>query len=53
MLRDAALVTLRVLREALARGFTLKDANAFNVLFDGNTPRLVDARAARTLWSTR
>ena len=42
MLRDAAIVTLRVLDQALAAGFVLKDANAFNILFDGTTPRLVD-----------
>jgi hypothetical protein len=43
MLRDAALVTLRVLDRALAAGFILKDANAFNMLFDGTIPKLVDA----------
>ena len=43
MLRDAALVTLRVLERALAAGFVLKDANAFNILFDGTVPKLVDA----------
>jgi hypothetical protein len=42
MLRDAALTTLRILDRALAVGFVLKDANAFNILFDGNVPKLVD-----------
>ena len=42
MLRDAALVTLRVLDRALASGFILKDGNAFNILFDGTAPKLVD-----------
>lgn len=42
MLRDAALVTLRVLHRALGRDFILKDANAYNILFDGSAPRLVD-----------
>jgi len=42
MLRDAALLTLRILDRAIARGFVLKDANAFNILFDGRTPKLVD-----------
>lgn len=42
MLRDAALVTLRVMSRALASGFILKDANSFNILFDGTTPKLVD-----------
>lgn len=42
MLRDAALVTLRIMDRALAAGYTLKDAPAFNVLFHGTQPRLVD-----------
>ena len=42
MLRDAALVTLRALDRSLASGFVLKDATSFNVLFDGNVPKLVD-----------
>jgi SAM-dependent methyltransferase len=42
MLRDAALVVLRILDRALASGFVLKDGNAFNILFDGNVPKLVD-----------
>jgi SAM-dependent methyltransferase len=45
MLRDAALVTLRILDRALAAGFILKDANSFNILFDGTTPKLVDAHS--------
>ena len=43
MLRDAALVTLRTIDRALAAGFILKDATSFNILFDGNVPKLVDA----------
>lgn len=43
MLRDAALVTLRIIDRALAAGFTLKDATSFNILFDGNVPKLIDA----------
>jgi len=43
MLRDAALVTLRVIDRALDAGFMLKDATSFNILFDGNVPKLVDA----------
>jgi SAM-dependent methyltransferase len=42
MLRDAALVTLRVLHSALGRDFILKDGNAYNIVFDGSAPRLVD-----------
>src|SRR5688500_12440060 len=34
MLRDAALVTLRIMDRALSAGFILKDATAFNILFD-------------------
>jgi ribosomal protein L11 methylase PrmA len=45
MLRDAALLTLRVIERALHHGFVLKDANAFNVLFDGRTPKLVDVHS--------
>jgi hypothetical protein len=42
MLRDAALLTLDVQAEAAAAGFTLRDASAFNVLFDGARPVLID-----------
>ena len=42
MLRDAALLTLDVLARALERGATLKDASAYNVLFDGARPLLID-----------
>jgi hypothetical protein len=42
MLRDAARTTLLVMDRALAAGFILKDANAFNILFAGNAPLLVD-----------
>jgi hypothetical protein len=42
MLRDAALVTLDVLAKALERGATLKDASAYNVLFDGARPLFID-----------
>lgn len=42
MLRAAALTTLRIMARALEAGFVLKDANAFNVLFDGGTALLVD-----------
>jgi SAM-dependent methyltransferase len=42
MLRDAALATLRIIERALASGFILKDANAFNILFDGPRAKLVD-----------
>lgn len=56
MLRDAALTTLRALEACLGRGFVLKDATAFNVLFEGTVPRLVDVhsievRAEGSLWA--
>ena len=56
MLRDAALLTLAVLDACLTRHFVLKDATAFNVLFEGSTPRLVDIhsiepRAEGSIWA--
>lgn len=42
MLRDAALATLAIMDRALSAGFILKDATAFNILFDGVVPKLVD-----------
>ena len=41
-LRDAALVTLRAARMALAHGMVLKDASAFNVQFLRGRPVLID-----------
>ncbi len=40
--RDAALLTLDVMRRALAKGMILKDASAFNVSFHGSHPYFVD-----------
>lgn len=42
MLRDAALLTLDVQAELAADGFNLRDASAFNVLFDRGRPILID-----------
>lgn len=42
MLRDAALLQLRVLREALENGLTLKDATPYNVQFRGTDPVFID-----------
>ena len=42
MLRDAALVTLDANLMALNKGFILKDASAFNVVFTGVTPTILD-----------
>ena len=56
MLRDAAIVTLRAIELCLDRGYILKDATSFNVLFEGTVPRLVDVhslapRVEGTLWA--
>ena len=45
MLRDAARATLDALDLCLDHRFILKDATAFNVLFEGSTPRLVDVHS--------
>ena len=42
MLRDAALATLDANLAALEKGFILKDASAFNVVFDGAQPVIID-----------
>jgi hypothetical protein len=42
MLRDAALLTLDANLTALKDGFILKDATAFNVVFDGAGPVVLD-----------
>jgi hypothetical protein len=42
MLQDAALLTLRLTERLLAAGVMLKDATAYNVLFDGAVPLFVD-----------
>jgi hypothetical protein len=41
-LRDAALLTLSIAREANRHGLRLKDASAFNVQFDGCRPVFID-----------
>lgn len=42
MLRDAALLTLDTNLGALKDGFILKDASAFNIVFDGARPVVLD-----------
>jgi hypothetical protein len=42
MLRDAGLLTLKVARTLWAAGFHLRDASAYNVVFDGAEPKFVD-----------
>jgi ribosomal protein L11 methylase PrmA len=54
-LKDAALLTLELQAEALRAGMTLKDASAFNVVFEGGKPVMIDAlsferRAADAPW---
>ncbi len=41
-LKDAALLTLRLQKTALAHGMSLKDATAFTVAFDRGRPVLID-----------
>lgn len=41
-LKDAALLTLKIQREALKKGMTLKDATAFNVTFNKGRPVFID-----------
>ncbi|MBI1334782.1 MAG: SAM-dependent methyltransferase [Armatimonadetes bacterium] len=41
-LKDAALLTLEVMRRALGKGMSLKDASAYNVQFVGTRPVLID-----------
>jgi SAM-dependent methyltransferase len=53
-LADAALLTLTVAERALAAGFELKDASAWNVIFDGCSPVFCDhlsfERISRREW---
>jgi len=41
-LRDAALATLRIQKEALNAGMSLKDASAYNIQFKSGRPVLID-----------
>ena len=41
-LKSAALVTLRIQRQVLRFGMTLKDASAYNIQFSGPQPLLID-----------
>lgn len=41
-LRDAGLLTLMLLEKALDYGLVMKDASAYNVLFDGRRPVFID-----------
>jgi ribosomal protein L11 methylase PrmA len=42
MLKDAALLQLRLTREALASGVSVKDATPYNIQFVGSRPQFID-----------
>jgi hypothetical protein len=48
-LKDAALLTLRLQKAAMARGLSLRDATAFNVMFVGGRPVLIDTLSFEAL----
>ena len=48
-LKDAALLTLRLQKAALAHGMSLKDATPFNVAFSGGRPVWIDTLSFETL----
>lgn len=48
MLKDAAILTLDLAREALERGLTLKDASAYNVAFQSGRPMHFDTLSFET-----
>ena len=48
-LKDAALLTLRVQKAAMAFGMSLKDATAFNVQFQRGKPVLIDTLSFETV----
>jgi hypothetical protein len=41
-LKDAALTTLAIQKQALERGMSLKDCSAYNIQFDAGKPMLID-----------
>lgn len=52
-LLDAATLTLDVAERAIDAGFVLKDASAWNVVFDGTTPRFCDHLSFEPLLAPR
>lgn len=48
MLRDAALLQLDLLEEALAAGLTIKDATPYNIQFVDGRPRFIDVGSFET-----
>ncbi|MDX1460862.1 MAG: hypothetical protein R3348_07380 [Xanthomonadales bacterium] len=49
MLRDAALLQLRITRAAVEHDFTLKDATPYNIQFDDGRPVFIDIASFETL----
>ncbi len=49
MLKDAALLTLRLTDELLGDGLILKDATPYNIQFDGSRPRFIDVGSFEVL----
>lgn len=47
-LKDAALLTLEIMKIALSYDMTLKDASAFNVMFIGSRPIFIDTLSFKT-----
>jgi hypothetical protein len=47
-LKDAALITLRIQKQALDFGMSLKDASAYNIQFQGTHPVLIDTLSFET-----
>jgi ribosomal protein L11 methylase PrmA len=47
-LKDAALLTLEIMRRSIAKGMVLKDASAFNVQFIGPRPVFIDTLSFET-----
>jgi ribosomal protein L11 methylase PrmA len=47
-LQDAALITLRIQKRALAAGMSLKDASAYNIQFHQGRPLLIDTLSFET-----
>lgn len=47
-LKDAALLTLRIQKLALAHGMTLKDASAYNIQFHSGAPIFIDTLSFET-----
>lgn len=41
-LKDAALLTLRIQKESMKHGMSLKDATGFNIVFESNGPVFID-----------